>query len=151
MTSELNVLVLFECSTCGQSNAYAAGRVIKLDHEIMNDGSEEEKQQHVLEVVQKSAVALALNVLGNLDTIININAKISVPEAGGHIETSSGWTAETTESEENSFRQHMLPSTSQEFSDISSEEVRDFVAIDLNLIDDKEYFEKFFGDQKHKV
>lgn len=146
ITTELNILVLFQCSKCGQNNAYAAGHVILLDQDIMSEGTEVEKQQHVLEMVQQMAFEFAQDVLGNLDTILNINAKIDVPGAGDHIEASSGWKVET---DEKSCEPGLLPSIkSEDASEISEEEVRDFVNIDLRLIDDKRHFEKVFGGNR---
>ncbi len=144
MTEELNVLALFKCSECNQHSVYVCGKVLLLNEDIMETGTDEQKFEHVLGVAQKMADKFSDNVLGYFDRIIDVNSSISIPEIRHRIKEQSDRKAEAEEERET--QPQLAPSIlSADASKISDQDVRDFVGIDLNLIDKKSYFEKIFG------
>ena len=145
LIEELNVVVLFRCADCGQNNLYVAGHVIPLDDDMINEGMERDKQRHIVETLQTFACEFAGNVLKNVKRVINVNVNVEMGE-GGH--------SEARHAEIETVRAKELPSARLQPSvcwidapDICPGEIRDFVRIDLNLIDNKCYFEKVFGDK----
>jgi hypothetical protein len=141
---ELNIILLFKCFECEQHNLYVAGHVLGLDQQVMNEGTEQEKRRHVVETVQLFACEFAGNVLSNVDRVINVNVEIDLQEAGRR--KGKRIKRKTKRRKEISGPQ-LSPSVQHANApEISFEEVRDFVKIDLNLIDQKWYFERFFGD-----
>lgn len=142
-TKELNIIAVFQCSECGQHNAYAAGHVALLDEDIMSKGSETQKFQHVLEIVRKVASELANNVLSDIEAVITLVPKADTQNAGMRYEVDVEHVAELDEEDSLPW---LLPSIeSEDLSEITAEEVCDFVNIDLNLIDSQWYFDEVFG------
>jgi len=144
---ELNVVALFRCFECEQYNVYVAGHVLELDQDVMTEGTEKEKKKHVVEILQVFACEFAGNVLGNVDRIVNVNVEIDLQESGRRkrkrLKKKSARTKEISGS-------RLIPSVKQAGAPrISVEEVRDFLKIDLHLIDKKHYFDKFFGDNRN--
>ena len=143
LIEELNVVVLFRCTDCGQNSIYVAGNVIALDDDMMDGEIDGEKQRHIVETLQLFACKFAGNVLKNVNRVINVNVDVELGEAGGQ-ELVQQDTVNEMAKELPGVRYH--PSVRWlDAPDISSDEIRDFVRIDLNLIDDKSYFEKVFG------
>lgn len=140
---ELNIIVLFKCFECGQHNLYVAGHILELDQEIMATGTEEEKRSHIVETVQFFACEFAGNVLSNVDRVVNVNVEIALQGEGrGKRKRIS----RKSERRKKVSAPQLLPSVKRaDAPEISLEEVRDFVKIDLNLIDKECYFNKFFG------
>jgi hypothetical protein len=123
---------------------YVAGHVLELDQQIMSDGKEEEKQRHIIEIAQLFACEFAGNVLSNVDRVINVNVEAELPQVRRR--------KKELQLEKKELRREelpgpqLLPSVNQADAPlISFQEARDFVRIDLNLIDRKEYFDRFFG------
>ena len=148
MTEELNVLAFFKCSECDQHSVYVCGKVMLLNQDIMEKGTDEEKFEHVLGVTQEMADKLSENVLGSFDRIIDVNSTISLPEIKDRIEEQPN--REVKAEEEKESQPTLVPSiVSEDASKISAQDIRDFVGIDLNLIDKKSYFEKIFGGNRN--
>lgn len=144
---ELNVAVFFKCFECGQHNIYVAGHVLELDPAIMDDGTAKEKRRHIVEVVQSFACDFAGNVLKNVERLINVNMEIDLPETRRHKKKSRKKKARREPKEVPGAR--LLPSVLRANApEISLQDVRDFVKIDLNLIDKKKHFKKFFEETK---
>lgn len=142
---ELNVLVLFKCFECGQYNLYVAGNVLALDQDIMTEGTEPEKRKHVVEIVQLFACEFAGNVLGNVGRVINVNVEMDFQEGVRLKRRNSEKKRRKTRVKDGptpSVRRVNAPR-------ISRDEVRDFLNIDLNLIDKKWYFDKLFGNTEN--
>jgi hypothetical protein len=144
LIEELNVVVLFKCSDCGQNSLYVAGHVIALNDDMIDEGPEGEKQRHIIETLQVFACEFAGNVLKNVNRVINVNVDVEFGEGGREdvLVQDAELEPETT-----------LPETQIQPSvrwpdapTIRSGEIRDFVRIDLNLIDNMWYFDKVFGD-----
>ena len=142
-SEELNVLALFKCYSCGEYNAYISGHVLPLDKNIMEKGTEPERRQHVIEILQLWACEFAGNVLGNVEKVIDINVN-----AGLRISDACEF-APLDEEDKNADKPplYQLHPTIlwEDAPEITRDEVRDFINIDLNLIDSEQYFNKFFG------
>ncbi len=144
---ELNVLVLFKCFECGQHNLYVAGHVLELDQQIMNEGTDEEKRNHVVETAQFFACDFAGNVLSNVDRVVNVNVEIALQEAK---QPKKKRVKKKSERRKKISAPQLLPSVKHADAPmITIEEVRDFVKIDLQLIDKECYFNKFFGGENN--
>ncbi|UCD57607.1 MAG: hypothetical protein JSV16_00420 [Candidatus Hydrogenedentota bacterium] len=138
---ELNVLLLFRCQECGQYNMYVTGRVLMLDKDVMDNGTEREKRRHIIEIIQLNAREVAGNVLKNIDKILDVNVGIDLLEQDPAtcVERESERMGEVLQSGVRpSIRRVDAPL-------ISVGEVRDFVNIDLNLIDKRRHFDRYFG------
>ena len=142
-TEELNILVLFQCFGCGQHNVYVSGHVLALDNDIMEHGAKMERQRHIIENLQLWACNFAGNVLRNVNKVIDINVDAK-------FRRSDSWNHNPLEREGDGSNE--LPASQLhptvvwvDAPKITDEEVRDFINIDLNLIDRKSYFNRFFG------
>ena len=146
---ELNIVLLFKCYECGQHNVYVAGNVLQLDQKIMTEGTDEEKKKHIVETVQLFACEFAVNVFGNIDRIINVNVEVDLGQGRRkrrRVKRKSMQRKEISGGQEIHGEIRPSPSiTHKNAPEISAEELRDFVKIDLNLIDKKWYFDKFFS------
>lgn len=142
---QLNIVLLFKCYDCGQYNAYVAGNILELDRDIMNEGTDAEKRSHVVETVQNFAGELAKNVFANIDRIVNVNVEIEMEQTGR--QKRKRRIKEKSESAKGIVGRRPAPSVKRaDAPQITSEEVKDFLKIDLNLIDKKHYFDKFFSN-----
>ena len=114
-----------------------------LDNDMMNEGAEDEKRRHVVETVQLFALDFAGNVLTAVDRVINVNMEIDMPQARRRKKkTYTRKRDRVTEMPAGG----LCPSVKlKDAPEISFEEVQDFRKIDLNLIDKREFFDKFFG------
>ncbi len=143
LIEELNVVVLFRCTDCGQNSIYVAGHVIALNDDMMDGDIDGDKQRHIVETLQLFACKFAGNVLKNVNRVINVNVDVELGETGN---------PELVQHEAEAEPAKQLPRAryhpSVRWADapiIGLEEIRDFVRIDLHLIDNKWYFEKVFG------
>ncbi|GAB4345584.1 MAG: hypothetical protein Kow0099_25960 [Candidatus Abyssubacteria bacterium] len=136
---ELSVAVLFKCFECGQHNLYIAGHVLSLDPEIMTDGTEDEKIDHIVDKVETFGSEFAEDAFSKVERMVNVNVEVEM-EKDGHPKKKrkkkkAGRRERTLQP---SVRRANAPA-------ISPEEIRDFLNIDLNLIDKKWFFDKHFG------
>lgn len=143
LIEELNVVVLFRCTDCGQNSIYVAGNVIALNDDMMGGDIDGDKQRHIVETLQLFACKFAGNVLKNVNRVINVNVDVELGEGGKqelmHSDAAPEQAKELT-------GDRYCPSVRWvDAPDIGRDEIRDFVRIDLNLIDNKWYFEKVFG------
>ena len=144
---QLNIIVLFKCFECEQHNLYVAGHVLELDQSIMNEGTEDEKRRHIVEIVQTFVCEFAGNVLKNVDRVINVNVEVDLKKSRRLKRTRTK--GKTDKAKEISGR-CISPSVKRaDAPRISVKEMSDFVRIDLNLIDKKCYFDLFFGDTEN--
>ncbi len=144
---ELNVAVFFKCFECGQHNIYVAGHVLELDPAIMDEGTEKEKRRHIVEIVQSFACNFAGNVLKNVERLINVNMEIDLPETNRRKKKSRK--NKTMKPPKEIPGARLSPSVLRANApEISLQEISDFVKIDLNLIDKKKHFRKFFEEPK---
>jgi hypothetical protein len=106
------------------------GAVMPLDKDIINEGTAEEKKHHLLEtIVEMIAV--------KVDELIEQGGIESQPKFRGRRKSGG------------SRQKRVFPSVSnRSAAPISRDEVRDFINIDLHLIDSKDYFDKMFKKKK---
>jgi len=139
---QLNIVLLFKCYECGQHNVYVAGNILELDQEIMTQGTDAEKRKHIVRTVQEFACEFSENVFANIDRMINVNVEIEMKETRRRRRKKM---KEKSESAKEITGHKPAPSVLQvDAPEITTDEVKDFVKIDLNLIDKKHYFDKFF-------
>jgi hypothetical protein len=144
---ELNIVVLFQCSDCKQYNAYVAGHVLTLDSEIMSRGDSEQRRRHVVESLQLWACEFAGNVLKNVERVVDVNMELDLKA-----DNSLNFIEEMEAGEAALETLKMLPSKKpSDAPAITDEEMRDFICIDLNLIDKTKYFKKIFGNKSKKA
>ncbi len=131
MTPPLGSIIVGPCPRCNEMVLLFDGSVIPLDKDIVAGGTPEEKKQHLLEAIVDVTAT-------KIDELIDSGDLGSKP---------NGYTPgrETTKSRPT----QVTPSVrNEEAPYISRQEVRDFVNIDLHLIDSKDYFDKAFTPEK---
>ncbi len=140
-----NVIATFSCFECEQNCVYFAGRVLTLDKQIMESAEDGTKRQHVKEALQQYADALSRDALGNTGKVVNVNTPVDLglPEDNGNLGARA--------KQHNGVRRGQCqPSIRRpEAPEISRQDVRDFVRIDLNLIDDRKHFDECFGQSNN--
>lgn len=132
MTPPLGSIIIGPCPRCNEMVLLFDGTIMPLDRDIITEGTAEEKKQHMLEAIVDMAAS-------KIDDLIDSG------ELGG--EASGRPSGQATKS----LATELSPSVLDENAPyISREEVRDFVNIDLHLIDSKYYFDKIFTLKKKK-
>jgi hypothetical protein len=102
------------------------GTVMPLDKEIITEGTAEERKHHLLETIVEMVAV-------KVDELIERGGIDSEPKFRGRRRSSS------------SKRKRVNPSVvNRDAAPISREDIRDFINIDLHLIDSKDYFDKIF-------
>jgi len=130
MTPPLGSIIVGPCPRCNETVLLFDRTVMALDKNIINKGSPEEKKQHLLETI--------------IDMIAEKVEELVENEELGH-------ELDQEVEEESGYRKgkRLAPSVrNKEAPQISREDVRDFVNIDLNLIDSEYYFDKMFRKKK---
>ena len=130
MTPPLGSIIVGPCPRCDEMVLLFDGTVMAIDKDVIADGTPEEKKQHLLE-------AIVDMVASKVDELIET----------GELRTNSehrknrqpGPTA--TEMVAPSIRNREAPH-------ISRADIRDFINIDLHLIDSKAHFDKIFATEK---
>ncbi len=112
-------IIIAPCPQCGELVVLFREKVVAIDRNILTSGTFEEKRQHIADVI-----TTFLDSVGPL------------PAPGLSDITAIGGFEEGAEIE--------LAPTHPD-GGITREEIRDFINIDLKLIDKKEYFEQVFG------
>jgi hypothetical protein len=112
-------IIIAPCPQCGELVVLFREKVVAINRNILTSGTFEEKRQHIAEVI-----TTFLDSVGPL------------PSPGLSDVAAIGGFGEGLEIE--------LEPTDRS-GGITTEEVRDFINIDLKLIDKKEYFEQVFG------
>ena len=140
---EMSALVLFQCLECGEHNLYVSGDVLLLNADIMDHGTEMERRSHVIEIFQLWASEYARGVLMDVNRVIDVGADADDRNSDSWISVPLRKEGDATRGLPASQIHSPIPWT--DAPGITDEEVRDFVSIDLNLIDKKCYFDRFFG------
>jgi hypothetical protein len=131
MAPPLGSIIVGPCPRCGEMVLLYNGTVMPLDKNIMTEGTIEEKKQHLLETIV-DMVAVKVD-----EVIENDEFK---PETKQKQASKKGKTGA---------RKRVSPSVSDRSApSITRDDIRDFVSIDLHLIDTRAYFEKVFGKKK---
>ncbi|MFC1734500.1 hypothetical protein ACFL1X_00170 [Candidatus Hydrogenedentota bacterium] len=114
-------IIIGPCPMCDELVVLLNGEILALETEIMQGGSVREKREHLMEVLTASLQKKVDEVIG---------ADFSDPEVPAGTP---------------GIRSDAAIENSSAKSPISRTEMRDFVCIDLHLIDSADYFKKFFG------
>ena len=115
-------IIIAPCPQCGELVVLFREKVAAINRKILTQGTFEEKKQHIAEII-----TTFLDAVGSLPPALfdGEGAMASMADLEAAME------AESPESDRS--------------SSITIEEIRDFINIDLKLIDKKEYFEQVFG------
>jgi hypothetical protein len=127
MTPPLGSIIVGPCPRCEEMVLLFDGSIMPLDKNIILDGAPEEKKQHLLEAIVDMAA-------------IRVEELIESGElaAGSKPRKKAEPIEPATEGISPSVLNEKAPY-------ISREEVKDFVSIDLHLIDSKSHFDKIFA------
>jgi hypothetical protein len=130
MAPPMGSIVVGPCPQCDEIVLLYDGTVMPLDKDIISEGTREEKKQHLLE------------------TIIDMVAeKVDGVIEGGDIRPKSA--REPGKKKKDVKTASIKPSVrDKKAPPISREDIRDFVNIDLHLIDSKGHFDKMFKKKR---
>lgn len=127
----LGSIIVGPCPRCSEMVLLFNGSVMPLDKEIINAGTADEKKQHLLETIVEL-------VADKVDELV---------ESGDMGADSKKQPSKKSKA----LSRRLKPSVSNKKAPpISREDVRDFINIDLHLIDTRDYFEKVFGRARKK-
>jgi len=130
MAPPMGSIVVGPCPRCSEMVLLYDGTVMPLDKEIINEGTAEEKKHHLLETIVEMVAV-------KVDELVERGEIEAEPKLRGRRKASS------------SRQKRIFPSvTNRDATPISREEVRDFINIDLHLIDSKDYFDKIFRKKR---
>jgi len=131
MTPPLGSIIVGPCPRCNEMVLLFDGAVMQLDKDIIAEGAPEEKKQHLLETILDMAA-------GKIDELLE-NGELGAEPTNGDSEPKK----RPGRRRRPSIRNKSAPS-------ISRDDIRDFVNIDLHLIDSKGYFDKVFPTKRRK-
>lgn len=130
MAPPLGSIVVGPCPRCGEMVLLYDGTVMPLDKEIIGEGTPEEKKHHLLETIVEMVAV-------KVDELIESGDIEVEPKARGRKRGNS------------SKRRRVHPSvTDKNALPITREDIRDFINIDLHLIDSKDYFDRIFRKKR---
>lgn len=131
MTPPLGSIIIGPCPRCNEMVLLFDGTVMPLDRDIIAEGTPEEKKQHLLEAIVDMAA-------GKIDELID----------SGELGTRSANDQNTGRPTTKDTKQIRPSIQNTDAPSISRQDVRDFINIDLHLIDSKDYFDKVFTLKK---
>lgn len=115
-------IIIAPCPQCGELVVLFREQVVAVNREILEQGTFEQKKQHVSEIITTFLEAVG-----------------SLPPA---LFSEDGSISPIPEFEE---KADLQLSVDERPDNITKEEIKDFINIDLKLIDKREYFERAFG------
>ncbi|MBI5118937.1 hypothetical protein HZA56_20915 [Candidatus Poribacteria bacterium] len=131
MAPPLGSIIVGPCPRCGEMVLLYNGTVMPLDKNIMTDGTIEEKKQHLLETIVDMVAVKVDEVIENDEFKPEPKQKQSGKKGKAGA------------------KKRVSPSVNDRSAPpITRDDIRDFVNIDLHLIDTRSYFEKVFGKKK---
>lgn len=144
MVPPLGAIIVGPCPQCSEMVLVFCGRTLPLDRALLSAGSTEEKRQHVLAALTGF---LSERVDELVDQINETETIMSHEGAGHHAQAPSDdeLTGEDLEADSLAFldSDEALGQAASEV--ISETELCHFRQIDLNLLDNREYFDSIFG------
>ena len=123
------LIVVAPCPQCGELVVLFREQVVAMNRDILNHGTAEQKIRHIAEII-----TTFVESFGPLSSSLFREGATIEADA----EPQDGIEFESADAGE-------LDADEEESDNITRDEVRDFVNIDLKLIDRKEYFERVFG------
>ena len=76
LTRASDVTVLFRCVHCKEFSLYHLGYVVALNNQIMADGPDEVRREHLRQRMEDSVLDALADVRTRLENIINVNAEV---------------------------------------------------------------------------
>lgn len=149
VTPPLGAIIVGPCPRCSELVLLFCGAVLPLDKEIILRATAEDKKTHLTETIMEMVVNRIDELVdnaeaGNLDEHeVEVEATAETPTVDA---ASTGKSAADAGSAEG-IVEVMVPSVAQDgpTEAITDEEVRDFLDIDLHLVDRKVHFDRVFG------
>ena len=132
MTPPLGAIIIGACPECSGMVAVFCGQALALDEAIMRHGSDDEKREHLMEVI-------GLFVHDRLEQLFASGAGFQL----GALEDDDANAGRATP--DGATDDDALPEPELSAPPITDEELASFRKVELRLIDDKQYFEAVFG------
>lgn len=121
-----DVVVVMPCPNCRELVVLFRNKAIALSRKIMEQGSFEERKDHIAEIITEF---FDPGMLG-----------LPLPENGAGFELD-----DSADSEADDFNELFDADSTAAKGPISEKELDEFVRLDLNRIDEPNYFKKYFG------
>ena len=121
-----DVVVVMPCPVCHELAVLFRNRVIPLNRKILENGTFEQRKDHLAQVIAEFLESGLFSELDGEDEILSLDA---------------GTDASSSEDAE----EQVFESVSTPIPPISKEEFDKFVRIDLKCIDNPAYFKRHFG------
>ncbi len=132
MLPPLGVLIVGPCPECGELVVVFCGRVLPLDKEIILNAPFEEKREHLMTVLTSFLEEYVVRLLKDNSSVQEEGEQETIPE-GEAAGLGHGGNEVSDPARQSSKRA------------ISAGEIADFIRLDLNLIDNTDYFKAIFG------
>jgi len=144
-----SAFLMGRCPVCGGYVVYFCGAALPIDEEVLQSHSLELIRDHIIEQID---MFLSERITGFLEEYaeeldIDVSADVRFEAvARGEAEADEEFHERFEPVDDAVDTAHVEPQIDEpEHTCITAEEVRDFVEIDLHLIDQSWYFEKYFG------
>jgi len=124
-------LVIGPCPHCGEMIVVFCGSALALEKDIIIDGTQEERHEHLMSVLGPLLRAKVAHLVEQFSSDLEMLLE-GPPERAGSPEDSQD-------------KEHRAPSPVSKGSVITEAEFRDFVRYDLPRLDDRDYFRLTFG------
>lgn len=132
MLPPLGAIIVGPCPECHNMVVIFAGKVLPLDNDIMHGEDADAKRSHLLKVLGEFLEDRITRLVGEPESL---NAP--KPKEGEGLHSGKG--------QEDEGAPALDPFGNASTAPISSAEVDSFVNVDLEMLDDKEYFRMVFG------
>lgn len=144
MLPPMGAIIVGPCPECKGLVVVFCGQVLPLDKEIMFKGSQEEQRDHLMSVVTDF---LRDRVTALIAEEAEKEERREAPQASDHAtEPKSDSTPEQTKAKHDAPKPKRREKAAVPAIPIGKEEVDRFVRVELNLIDNKDYFSAVFGN-----
>ena len=131
MLPPLGALIVGPCPECQGLVVVFCGRVLPLEKELMLNGSFSERRDHLMGVLTSFLEARVVQLLKEADSPEEEDMEATPDDGMPHARNTSG---------------EVYPEKHRESGEqITEVEMADFVRVDLNLIDNTDYFNAIFG------
>lgn len=143
VTPPIGSIIVGPCPQCGEIVLLFCGVVLPLDKEIILNGEVEDKKQHLNETIMELVTRRIDELVENAhDQETAEQEELTYEEDEDVTRAADCGDAEALVAQGGADELYEVEPVSDPITD---EEVRDFVNIDLHLIDRKAYFDKVFG------
>ena len=131
MVPPVGAIIIGPCPQCKEMVVVFCGQVLALDKDVMENGSADERKEHLLSVLTEfldDRIGKMMEAAPTEEGAMSEDFDVPSDQAGGESESESP--------EERKVQQQVV---------ISQSEFDRFLEVDLNLLDNKAYFKSVFG------